>query len=93
MAAPIGKAPEGVPDETSSILGQGDVASFSFIVDHVIGDKKLQTNVFLPSSVGSAVRPYQEILLTKAFESCPLKAAMSGVVGKKLRDNELYLCY
>lgn len=75
----MGKKPE---DEITKILKPGDVDSFSFIVNHVIGNEKLKTNVFLPSMVGTGVRPSQEIMLTKAFESCPFKAVASAVVGK-----------
>lgn len=81
MAASIGKAPEGLGNEGKPNLQSSDVESFSFIVDHVIGDKKLKTNVFLPSMIGSGIRPKQEIMLTKAFESCPFKAVMSAVIG------------
>ncbi|WAR03281.1 TIM22-like protein [Mya arenaria] len=55
MAAPM-RSGEGVTKETISQLNLEDVDSFSLIVDHVIGEKKLHTNVFLPSAFGAGMR-------------------------------------
>ncbi|KAH3890878.1 mitochondrial import inner membrane translocase subunit Tim22-like [Dreissena polymorpha] len=83
MAAPM-RPNEGVKHTTLSELTLKDVDSFSFIVDHVIGEKKLKTNVFLPTAVGTNFRPKEEIMVTKVFESCIFKAVASGVVGLAL---------
>ncbi|XP_052801374.1 mitochondrial import inner membrane translocase subunit Tim22-like [Mya arenaria] len=80
MAAPM-RSGEGVTKETISQLNLEDVDSFSLIVDHVIGEKKLHTNVFLPSAFGAGMRQREEIMITKVFESCSFKATASGVVG------------
>ena len=77
MAAPLGKPANGISKETLDSLTPKDVESFSFIVDHVIGEKKIKTNVFLPGSS----RPKEEIMIAKAFESCTFKAVASCLAG------------
>ena len=81
MAAPLGKPKDGIiSKETIDNLTAKDIESFSFIVDHVIGEKRLRKNVFLPGAAGT-YRPKEEIMVAKAFESCTFKAIASCVAG------------
>ena len=66
MAAPLGKPSDGISKETLANLTPKDIESFSFIVDHVIGDKKLRRNVFLLGAAG-AFRPKEEIMISKVY--------------------------
>ena len=81
MAAPLDSKKNGISKETLDILTPKDIESFSFIVDHVIGEKKLRTNVFLPGAAGG-FRPKEEIMIAKAFESCTFKAVASCAAGQ-----------
>jgi len=81
MAAPI-KKHKPISEETLAQLTVDDVKSFGFILDHVIGEKKQCTNIMLPPVIGARLRPREEIMVTKVFESCTFKATASGVVGR-----------
>ena len=81
MAAPLEGKKNGISKETLANLSPKDVESFSFIVDHVIGEKKLRTNVFLPGAAGG-FRQKEEIMIAKAFESCTFKAMASCAAGQ-----------
>ena len=82
MAAPLGKPPDKIKRDVVPLLQEKDVDSFSFIVDHVIGDRKLKTNVFLPNMFGpNQMRTNQELMVTGVMESCAFKAVLSCVAG------------
>lgn len=73
---------ESTTKETLSTPQTHDLENFNLILNHVIGDKKFKTNLFLPSTYGSTARSKQEQMISRAFESCSFKAVASGVVGK-----------
>ncbi|XP_053375337.1 mitochondrial import inner membrane translocase subunit Tim22-like [Mercenaria mercenaria] len=81
MAAPMGKPPENVTKDTLSTPQATDLQTFNLILNHVIGENKLKTNVFLPSMYGSTARSKQEQMISRAFESCAFKAVASAVLG------------
>ncbi|XP_060561335.1 mitochondrial import inner membrane translocase subunit Tim22-like [Ruditapes philippinarum] len=81
MAAPMRQPPDAVTKDTLLTPQTSDLETFNLILNHVIGEKKLKTNVFLPSAYGSAARSKQEQMISAAFESCAFKAVASGVLG------------
>ena len=90
MAAPLGQPTGAVTKDTLLTPETSNLENFNLILDHVIGEKKLKTNVFLPSVYGSAARSKQEQMIAGAFESCAFKAIASGVLGNYLYFNFIF---
>lgn len=82
MAAPTGKPPDALTKDVLSAPQRNDLENFNFILNHVIGEEKIKTNVFLPSMYGAGARTKQEQMISRVFESCAFKATLSGVLGE-----------
>ncbi|KAL3857692.1 hypothetical protein ACJMK2_012334 [Sinanodonta woodiana] len=87
MAAPLGSnvsLPYRSNDGNSvPTLRPSDVENFSYIVGHVIGEKKQRRSMFAPLGTvpGQLPKSRQEIVIGSVFESCLFKSVASCVVG------------
>ena len=68
-------------EETPKLTAK-DVESFSFIVDHLIGENKQTRVPFYPvGGIPQMPRSREEILISSFFESCAFKSTAACVVG------------
>lgn len=94
MAAPMESTAAGMhesQDETNvSKLEMKDVQNFNFILDNVIGEKKHRSRVMMPlGTFPQMAKSKEEIIISRAFESCTFKSVASCVIGKELRNGQI----
>lgn len=83
MAAPLqSTGASGTYQSNTPKLKPKDVESFSFVMDHVIGNRKERRAQVIPlGGIPQFPKTREEMLVSGFFESCVCKSALSCVAG------------